>query len=313
MTNQIERKPISALGGHTFTAHETHGRAARSENRLIAHSEDVGWRSLYAAIFEEAPLQTTESAVNHPFIIYHLSRPTEVIRKIEGNPKEKTLIGPRRICITPGDTIARWEHHGHPEILQVYVRYPVYCRAVDEMYGCDGARAPLVPRFAILDPLLEQLCIAIATALRDGTVADGLYTDTMAQMIAVHLARHHSTLSRPLHAVAVKAMPNWKTRRLIDFIEDNLERDLSLEALAGEVGVSPLYLPRSFKAAVGQSPHQYVIRRRIERAKQLLSSGDSPIVDIALSVGFSSQSHLSNWFLRIVGISPAEYRRQNSR
>jgi AraC family transcriptional regulator len=108
-------------------------------------------------------------------------------------------------------------------------------------------------------------------------------------------------------------MPNWKTRRLIDFIEDNLERDLSLEALAAEVGVSPLYLPRSFKAAVGQSPHQYVVRRRIERAKQLLSSGDSPIVDIALSVGFSSQSHLSNWFLRLVGISPAEYRRQNSR
>jgi AraC family transcriptional regulator len=99
-------------------------------------------------------------------------------------------------------------------------------------------------------------------------------------------------------------------KRLVEFIEENLEGDLSLEAMAAEVLVSPLYLPRAFKAAVGQSPHQYVLGRRIERAKQLLRSTDSPVVDVALASGFSSQSHLANWFLRLVGVSPAAYRRQ---
>jgi AraC family transcriptional regulator len=295
-----------------FTIRETHGRAERPENRLIAHSQDVGWRSLYAAIFEEAPLQTTESAITHPFVIYHLSRPTEVMRKIVGASRERALIGPRRMCVTPGEATTRWEHHGHPEILQVYIRQSVYSAAVNDMYGCDTSAAQIVPRFAIVDPLLEQLCIAIANALRDGTVEDGLYTDTLAQMIAVHLARYHCSRSRAQHSVVTRPIPSWKIRRLVDFIEENLDRDLSLAAMASEVAVSPLYLPRSFKAAVGQSPHQYVIRRRIERAKELLTSGDTPIVDVALSVGFSSQSHLSSWFLRLVGVSPAEYRRQSA-
>ena len=82
------------------------------------------------------------------------------------------------------------------------------------------------------------------------------------------------------------------------------------EAIAAEGGISPIYLARAFKAAVGQSPHQYVLGRRIERAKKLLRDSDLPIVEVALASGFSSQSHLSNWFLRSVGVSPAAYRRQ---
>ena len=107
-------------------------------------------------------------------------------------------------------------------------------------------------------------------------------------------------------------MPGWKMRRVIDYIEENLDGDLSLEAMAAEVEISPLYLARAFKAAIGQSPHRYVLARRIERAKELLRNTDLPVVDVALSSGFSSQSHLSHWFLRYVGVSPAVYRRQGS-
>ncbi len=293
-----------------FTARETHGRVLRSGNRLIAHSQDAGWRSLHAAILEEAPFQAVERPIRHPSLIYHLSRPTEVTRKIEGAGRETALIGPRRICLTPGDATAQWQHAGHPEILQVYLRQSVYEAAVSEIYGCDSAGAELVPRFAILDPLLEQLAIAITSALRDGNAEDGLYIDTIAQMMAVHLARTHSSRSKPVRLLPAKPLAGWKMRRVIDFIEDNLEGDLSLQAMAEEVDISPLYLARAFKAAVGQSPHQYVLARRIERAKELLRNTDLPVVDVALSSGFSSQSHLSHWFIRQVGVSPAVYRRQ---
>src|ERR1700691_359819 len=293
-----------------FTARETHGRVLRSGNRLIAHSQDSGWRSLHAAILEEAPFQAVERPIRHPSLIYHLSRPTQVIRKIEGAVRETALIGPRRICLTPGDATAQWQHAGHPEILQVYLRQSVYEAAVSEIYGCDSSVAELVPRFAILDPLLEQLAIAITNALRDGNAEDGLYIDTIAQMMAVHLARTHSSRSKPVRLLPAKPLAGWKMRRVIDFIEDNLEGDLSLQAMAEEVDISPLYLARAFKAAVGQSPHQYVLARRIERAKELLRNTDLPVVDVALSSGFSSQSHLSHWFIRQVGVSPAVYRRQ---
>ena len=291
-----------------FRVDETHGRAVRPGNRLIANSQDAGWRSLHAAILEEGPFCATEPAIGHPMLIYHLTRPTEVSRKIEGGPGNRALIGPRRICLTPSDAVTRWEHHGRPEILQVYLRSSIYQAAVSEIYNCDGSHAELVPRFAIMDPMLEQLAISLAAALRDGTSEDGLYIDTLAQMMAVHLARNHSSQSREPRLQISQTISGNKMRRVIEYIEENLDSDLSLEAMAAEVNLSPIYLARAFKAAVGQSPHQYVLARRVERAKELLRNTEMNVVDVALSSGFSSQSHLSYWFQRYVGVSPAAYR-----
>jgi AraC family transcriptional regulator len=282
-------------------------RAARK--RAARPQRDVGWHSIHAAIFKEAPIDLTEPALGHPFIIYHLTHPTEVTRKIEGARREKGLLGPRNICITPPETTTQWEHHGHPEILQVYLRRSLYEAAVGEMYGCDATAAEIVPRFGIVDPLLEQLAIALADALRSGAVRDGLYIDTVAHMMAVHLARAHSAQSRPAVLPYTPAVSQQRMRQLIEFIEANLDQPLTLDAMAGQVGISPLYLARAFKAAVGQSPHQYVLARRIERAKELLRNTEMPIIDVALSVGFSSQSHLSHWMIRHTGVSPAVYRR----
>jgi len=293
-----------------FTVRETHGRALRPANRVVAESQRIGWRSLYAVVFEEAPLDTVETAIRHPSMIYHLHRPTEVSRRIEGSAAERALIGPRRICLTPGEAITRWQHSGRPQILQVYLRRSVYEAAVSEICRCDTSAAELAPRFAILDPLLEQLAIAIHHALKAGTAEDGLYIDTIAQMMAVHLARQHSTRSQS-RTEPVPAVHGCKMRRLMEYIDANLESNLGLAAMAAEVGVSPLYLARAFKAASGQSPHQYVIARRVERAKELLRNTDMLIVDVALAVGFSSQSHLSHWFVRQVGVPPAGYRRQS--
>lgn len=292
-----------------FGVSETHGRAMRAENELIAHSQDLGWRSLHAAVFKEAPLDVREPAVRHPFFIYHITHPTEVQRKIEGARREQGLLGPRNICITPPETVTEWRHNGHPEILQVYIRRPIYEAAVAEMYGTDATAAEIVPRFGIVDPLLEQLALALIDALRSGATKDGLYVDTVAQMIAVHMARVHSVQSRPGRVLPAPVISQHRMRHLIEFIEANLGDHLTLDVLAAQVGISPLYLARAFKAAVGQSPHQYVLMRRIERAKELLRNTDMPIVDVALSVGFSSQSHLSHWMIRDVGVSPAAYRR----
>lgn len=300
---------MSSLVHHPFNVLETHGRAARPENELLAHSQDLGWGSLHAAIFTEAPLDVREPAVRHPFLIYHMTRPTEVRRKIEGARPEQRLLGPRNICVTPPDTITDWRHCGHPQILQVYVRRSVYESAVAELFGCDASSAELVPRFGITDPLLEQLALVLADALRTGAIRDGLYIDTVAQMIAVHLARTHSVQSRAGHLPPAPMVPHQRMRQLIEYIESNLQDHLTLDAMAAQVGISPLYLARAFKGAIGQSPHQYVLMRRIERAKELLRNTDMPIVDVALSVGFSSQSHLSHWMIRHTGVSPAAYRR----
>lgn len=294
-----------------FRVEETHGRAVRAGNRLIAHSPDAGWRSLYAATFREAPLDVREEPIGHPSLIYHLAWPTEVARSLDGAREERTLIGPGRFCLTPGEAAARWQHAGNPEILQLYLRRSAYAAAVEEMYGCDGSAESIVPRFAIADPLLEQLALAVVAALRDGSTEDRLYVETIAQLIAVHLARAHSKRSRPRRPPPADGLSQPRIRRLLDYIEQHLGEELSLEAMAAEIDLSPLYLSRAFRATVGQTPHQYVVSRRVERAKRLLADTNLPIADIALAAGFSSQSHLSSWFRRLVGVSPAVYRRHH--
>lgn len=298
--------------GSVFSSAETHSRVLHGQSRLIAHSESIGWRSLYAVIVDP-PAQCTEPPARHPSFIYHLRHPTIVDRKIESDRRERALIGPRQICLTPGAATTQWEHSGHIEILHVYVRQSIYESVVAEMYGCDGSQAEIVPRWAILDPLLEQVAITISDAVADGTLEDGLYVDTLAHMVAAHLARWHSHKSNKVPGPPARVLSGSKMRRLIEFVEENLDRDLRLEAMAREVGMSPLYLSHAFKTSIGQSPHRYILARRVERARGLLRDTDLPISDVALSCGFSSQSHLSNWFFRMVGVSPAAYRKESAR
>jgi AraC family transcriptional regulator len=97
-------------------------------------------------------------------------------------------------------------------------------------------------------------------------------------------------------------------QQAIDYIHAHLNRDLSLAELASVVNISPTYFASLFKKVMGISPHQYVIQQRVEQAKLMLLKTDLAIADIALQVGFSSQSHLTQQFKRLTGVTPKQVR-----
>jgi AraC family transcriptional regulator len=97
-------------------------------------------------------------------------------------------------------------------------------------------------------------------------------------------------------------------RRVEERMRD-LENDLSLEALAKESGYSPIHFSRMFRAATGHTPHNYVVRLRVERARQLLANSPRSLSEIALECGFSSHSHMTRTFHELVGTTPSTYRR----
>ena len=98
-----------------------------------------------------------------------------------------------------------------------------------------------------------------------------------------------------------------KLQQAIDYIQSNLAEDISLESIANELGISRYYFCRLFKKSMGISPYQYLIQSRIERAKELLLQPHISISDVALKVGFSSQSHFTKYFKKVVGITPKEF------
>lgn len=102
-------------------------------------------------------------------------------------------------------------------------------------------------------------------------------------------------------------------RRVLAFISERLSRNLSLTDLAGEAGLSAAYFSQRFKSSTGTSPHQYLLRLRICRAKTLLKESEAPIIDIAAECGFQTQQHFARIFRRLTSLTPTEYRREQQR
>jgi AraC family transcriptional regulator len=142
-----------------------------------------------------------------------------------------------------------------------------------------------------------------------------LYAESLTQVLVIHLLRHYSTSTQTLTSESSSLTP-VQFQEAIEYIHAHLdsaeptlrERDLSLAELASVVNISPTYFAGLFKQSMGISPHQYVIQQRVEQAKLMLSKTDLAIADIALQVGFSSQSHLTQQFKRLTGMTPKQVR-----
>src|SRR6266478_2607938 len=104
------------------------------------------------------------------------------------------------------------------------------------------------------------------------------------------------------------ALPRYKLRRVVEFIDAHIDQPISLENLAAAAAVSPFHFPRQFKKATEMTPHQYVIQMRVKRARSLLAQSDLPLVKIAARVGFSDQSQFSNNFRNCTSVTPKAYR-----
>ena len=116
---------------------------------------------------------------------------------------------------------------------------------------------------------------------------------------------------RPLPAPTLVrgGLPGGKLRRVADHIDANLGGELRLGELSGVVHMSPFHFARLFKRTAGVPPHRFVVRRRVDRAIELLAGGEHPIGEIARLVGFGTPSHFTTVFRRITGVTPTEYRR----
>ena len=155
----------------------------------------------------------------------------------------------------------------------------------------------------IEDPLIQQIGLALKSELQSNKSGGQLYAETMANALAVHLLRNYSTQGD--RSIPCKGgLSQHKLRLVIDYINDYLERDLSLDELAAIAQLSPYHFSRAFKQSTGISPHRYVIKQRIERAKQLLLQGKMSLADVAIACGFSHQSHLNRHFKRLTGVTP---------
>jgi AraC family transcriptional regulator len=154
------------------------------------------------------------------------------------------------------------------------------------------------------DPLVEALLLRLA-ALPAGAAPSLLVESATATIIAALL---HAAEARPV-APRGGMLSAARFKRVIDFVEAHLDRDIALNDLAEVCCLSPYHFARAFKARMGSTPYGYVLERRMERAKLLMLAGDLSLCQVALECGFASQSHFTTAFKRVTGITPGEFRK----
>jgi AraC family transcriptional regulator len=149
---------------------------------------------------------------------------------------------------------------------------------------------------------------AVGAELTAGGAGGPLAAESLANVLAVHLIRHVLAPRRPERG-RDGALPRGRLRAVIEYIEEHLDASPTLEQMAAVARLSPYHFARQFKAATGLPPHQYVIVRRVERAKELLQSGTVlSLAEVAAHSGFLDQSQFSHHFKRLVGVTPGQFR-----
>lgn len=208
------------------------------------------------------------------------------------------------IEIIPAHTPGVWEINDRDTALVMGIN-PELLKTVVEEWDVDPRDLEIRNRFQARDQQMEHIAWALKAEMENGYPSGRLYIDSLSTALAARLVRDHSTLSTPSNTVT-GGMSGRKLKELLSFIEDNLSQELGLSELARVADLSTSHLNVLFRQSVGMPVHQYVIRRRVERAATLLRDTSMSIGEVALEAGFSHQSHLASHMRRVMGITPRE-------
>jgi len=271
----------------------------------LSHSSIRICRSVYQA----PPDWATSPGIAEHRISLHIANQDYLERRLDSGKLRSASTHPGLLNFVPAHRYLESRWLNEVELLSIYLPPTLLERTAVE--SCD--RLPqtieLIDRFAIHDAFLEQLAHALYAELRYGEMSDRLYVESLQAVLAGHLLRHHCS-AKVAAKPTLGGLPQSKLRQVIDYVQSNLDHNISLTELANVASVSPYHFGKLFKQTVGMTPHQYVLKCRIERAKGLLLNSTLSLVDISQELGFCNQSHFTNVFRRYTQLTPRQYRQQ---
>jgi len=235
-------------------------------------------------------------------LVFHVGRPVRATCRTD-NRTHHRLQSRGDLDLIPAGIPGIWEHDEDSTVLLIDVS--------PELLAAAAARAglpepiELEPQLQLRDPQLEHLAWAFEAELQSGSLGDPLYGDSLGMAIAAHLVRRYR-----LSATAARepdgGLSPRQLKRVVEHIEAHVDRRLALAELAQVAGVSASHFKALFKRSTGLPVHQFVVRRRVERARLLLQERTTTIADVAAQTGFANQSHLARWMRRVAGVTPTD-------
>ncbi len=212
---------------------------------------------------------------------------------------------PGNMCLVPSGQPVSIDWGNEAECITMVVEPTLVSRAAAE--SSYGGYVELKEVYDENDPLIWQIGLALLAESEAQEPAGRLYAESLTNTLAFHLFRHYNVGKAQL-ASSVGGLTGRKLRLATEFIHAHLAEDVTLAEIAETVDLSPYHFARAFKRTTGLTPQQYLMERRIERAKDLLAKADLPIVEVSAQVGFKNQSHFTTFFRRYTSVTPKVWR-----
>ncbi|OLB60308.1 MAG: hypothetical protein AUH94_08100 [Ktedonobacter sp. 13_2_20CM_2_54_8] len=272
---------------------------------IVQSSSGKGWHGLDVAEIIHPLDDFALPALPRHILVINLSAPSNIQERLAGRQGH---LGTGNVVILPAGAPTTWhlEREGEVRHLHLYLS-PTLLQQIATEADIDPDTVEFVDTLGMFDPRIETIALSLLSELRSEGLGGRLYVESLANILGIHLLRQHSSVKQPSLPRSV-GLDRATLRRVSTYIEEHLAEDLSLSALAAVAYLSPYHFARLFKASTGFAPHQYVIGRRIERAKLLLSTTNWSLAAIAHAVGFAHESHLALHFKRLTGLLPSASR-----
>ncbi|MCE7986908.1 MAG: AraC family transcriptional regulator [Caldilinea sp. CFX5] len=291
-----QAKPTLSIADYDLVAEST------SPSQLLQASEPTGWPDLLARCYWVGAMQMVSPAIQEDLLFIQVDGVTELQGKLVRRFLPRCS-APGAIYLVPSGEASEWASTGAVRLLHLYLPPSLLTTVTADVVNGDPASITLIERVTAHDPLLHQLGLALLAELETPGLAGRLYVEALTQTLVIHLLRDHAAIPQT-PSPSKGGLAPIVLRRIVDYINSNLAHDLTLAEIAREANLSPYHFTRLFKQSIGESLHQYVIRQRVEAAKQLLLNEPLTIAEVATKVGFADQSHLGRHLKRLLGVTP---------
>lgn len=289
-------------------------RAKSGHPERLNSSRELGWRDILAETWRHKPCEYEPCFSPAAKVTINLGGRARVQRR-GGGHLQTCEASEGMVWLCPAgleEDLIRVEG-GVIECLHLYLPNRTMKRICIEEFGIDAGTVELRYEGGFRDPFIELLARSVARELDGPDQVGKLFAESIASTLDVYLVRRYSNYGSTMTALpsARGALSGPRLSRTLALIDERIGQDLSLRELAREASLSLFHFARAFKAATGIAPHQYVLERRVARARELLAQGKMPLSEIASACGFASQAHLTNVFKRATGATPGAFRAQS--
>lgn len=230
----------------------------------------------------------------------HVGEPVPVSYRAGSHERRGTRLH-GQFCVVPAQSGTRWTMSRPARSLLLRLS-PALLLETAETLGLPSCDAALVPAIHIRDAQIERIGWMMQAEEMDAHPGGRLFADGLACALAARLLALQSRRTEP----APHALPAWRLRHVVEYIEAHLDQDLTLAELARVAGFSLSHFKPLFRQATGMPAHRFVLERRVERARTRLLEGGRSFTDIALEAGFAHSSHMARCMRRVLGVTPSQ-------